>query len=184
LKLVHNLVKPQYFVPIHGEYRHLVKHKQLAIEMGLPEENTLVLENGQTLIVDSQELRRGESFETGRVLVDGKGVGDVGKMELRDRRHLANHGLVILMLAINQSTGEIVQGPEIFSKGFVPEDNQESNLLLEEAKQAVCDLLQEHSQEMLSDWEELRVEVRKTLRRCFNRQIARRPLILPLILQL
>jgi len=184
LKLVHSLVKPKYFVPVHGEYRHLVKHKQLAIEMGLPEENTLVLENGQKLTISIEGLTLGESFETGRVLVDGKGVGDVGKMELRDRRHLANHGLVILMLAINQSTGEIVQGPEIFSKGFVPEDNRESDILLAEAKLAVCNLLQEHSQEMLSDWEELRVEVRKTLRRCFNKRIARRPLILPVILQL
>ncbi len=184
LKLVHNLVKPKYFVPIHGEYRHLVKHRQLAIEMGLPQGNTLVLENGQKLTVSTAGLTVGESFETGRVLVDGKGIGDVGKMELRDRRHLANHGLVILMLAINQSTGEIVQGPEIFSKGFIPEDNLESDALLAEAKQAVCNLLQEHSQEMLSDWEELRVEVRKTLRRCFNKKIARRPLILPLILQL
>ena len=184
LKLVHSLVKPKYFVPVHGEYRHLVKHKQLAIEMGLPQKNTLVLENGQKLTVSIEGLTLGESFETGRVLVDGKGVGDVGKMELRDRRHLANHGLVILMLAINQSTGEIVQGPEIFSKGFVPEENRESDILLAEAKQAVCNLLQEHSQEMLSDWEELRVEVRKTLRRCFNKRIARRPLILPLILQL
>ena len=184
LKLVHSLVKPKFFVPIHGEYRHLVKHKQLAIEMGLPQENTLVLENGQKLTVNTEGLTLGERFETGRVLVDGKGVGDVGKMELRDRRHLANHGLVILMLAINQSTGEIVHGPEIFSKGFVPEESEESETLLAEAKQAVCDLLQEHSQEMLSDWEELRVEVRKTLRRCFNKKIARRPLILPLILQL
>ncbi len=184
LKLVHSLVKPKYFVPVHGEYRHLVKHSQLAVEMGLPQENTLVLENGQKLIVSAEGLTLGESFETGRVLVDGKGVGDVGKMELRDRRHLAHHGLVILMLAINQSTGEIVQGPEIFSKGFIPEDNRESAILLAEAKQAICNLLQEHSQEMLSDWEELRVEVRKTLRRCFNKRIARRPLILPLILQL
>lgn len=183
LKLVHNLVKPKYFVPVHGEYRHLVKHRQLAIEMGLPPENTLVLENGQKLTVSTKELTLGERFETGRVLVDGKGVGDVGKMELRDRRHLANHGLVILMLAINQSTGEIVHGPEIFSKGFVPENSAESDTLLTEAKQAVCALLQEHSQEMLSDWEELRVEVRKTLRRCFNKKIARRPLIFPLILQ-
>jgi len=184
LKLVHNLVKPKYFVPIHGEYRHLVKHQQLAIEMGLPRENTLVLENGHKLTISAEGLTLGERFETGRVLVDGKGVGDVGKMELRDRRHLANHGLVILMLAINQTTGEIVHGPEIFSKGFVPEDNEESDALLADAKQAVCNLLQEHSQAMLSDWEELRVEVRKTLRRCFNKQIARRPLILPVILEL
>ncbi len=184
LKLVHNLVKAKYFVPVHGEYRHLVKHQQLAIEMGLAAENTLILENGQRLSVGTKGLSLEEPFETGRVFVDGKGVGDVGKMEIRDRRHLANHGLVILMLAINQSSGEIVQGPEIFTKGFVPEENEESEALLAEAKQAVCNMLNEHSQEMLSDWEELRVEVRKTLRRCFNKGIARRPLILPLILEL
>ena len=88
------------------------------------------------------------------------------------------------MLAINQTTGAIVQGPDIFTKGFIPESTEESDLLLAEARQAVCDLLQEHSLEMLSDWEELRVEVRKVLRRCFNKRIARRPLILPLILEL
>ncbi len=184
LKLVHNLVRPKYFVPVHGEYRHLVKHRQLAIEMGLPAENTLVLENGQPLLITDNGLLREERVETGRVFVDGKGVGDVGKMELRDRRHLANHGLVILMLAINQSTGEIVQGPDIFTKGFVPEDAEESEALLEDAKQAVRDLLKEHSLDALSDWEELRVEVRKALRRCFNKRIARRPLILPVILEL
>ena len=184
LKLVHGLVRPKYFVPVHGEYRHLVKHAQLAVEMGLPQEHALVLENGQPLRIDAEGLQREQRVETGRVFVDGKGVGDVGRMELRDRRHLANHGLVILMLAINQSTGEIIQGPEIFSKGFVPEENEESDALLEEAKQAVRDLLKEHSLDALSDWEELRVEVRKALRRCFNKKIARRPLILPVILEL
>jgi ribonuclease J len=184
LKLVHGLVRPKYFVPVHGEYRHLVKHAQLAVEMGLAKEHALVLENGQPLRIDAEGVYREPRFESGRVFVDGKGVGDVGSMELRDRRHLANHGLVILMLAINQSTGEIVQGPEIFSKGFVPEDDPESAIMLEEAKQAVRDLLKEHSLNAISDWEELRVEVRKTLRRCFNKNIARRPLILPVILEL
>lgn len=184
LKLLHNLVKPKFFVPVHGEYRHLVKHRQLAIEMGLKAENSCVLENGRQLHIGPEALTLGDSFDNGRVFVDGKGVGDVGTMELRDRRHLANHGLVILMLAINQSTGEIVQGPDIFTKGFVPEENEESDALLAEARQAVCALLQEHSRDMLSDWEELRVEVRKVLRRCFNKRIARRPLILPLILEL
>jgi len=184
LKLLHSLVKPKFFVPVHGEYRHLVKHRQLAIEMGLKPENTCVLENGRQLNIGPKTLTFGENFDSGRVFVDGKGVGDVGTMEIRDRRHLAHHGLVILMLAINQSTGEIVQGPDIFTKGFVPEENEESDALLAEARQAVYDLLQEHSREMLSDWEELRVEVRKVLRRCFNKRIARRPLILPLILEL
>ncbi len=183
LKLVHNLVKPTYFVPVHGEYRHLVKHAQLAVELGLPKENAFILDNGKPLLIDSDGATLDEPVETGRVFVDGKGVGDVGTMELRDRRHLANHGLVILMLAVNQSTGEIVQGPELFTKGFV-EENEENDNLLEEAKQAVRDLLREHSLDAVSDWEELRVEVRKALRRCFNKKIARRPLILPVILEL
>lgn len=184
LKLLHSLVKPRYFVPVHGEYRHLVKHCQLAMEMGLPPERAQVLENGRRLCIDSDGMRIEGTFETGRVFVDGKGVGDVGFMELRDRRHLANHGLVILMLAINQSTGAIIQGPEIFTKGFIPEDAKDSETLLAEAKLLVCQLLEEHSLDMIGDWEELRVEVRKVLRRHFNRTIARRPLILPVILEL
>lgn len=182
LKLLQNLVKPRYFVPIHGEYRHLVKHRQLAIEMGIEPAATLVLENGQSLHVGPDLFQKGEPFESGRVFVDGKGVGDVGVMEIRDRRHLANHGLVILMMAINQATGMIVHGPEIFTKGFIPEEDEDSDQILAEARQVVCELMMEHSQEMLSDWEELRVEVRKVLRRFFNKRIARRPLILPLIL--
>jgi len=183
LKLVHNLVKPSYFVPIHGEFRHLVKHAQLAVELGLAKEHAIILDNGQPLRLTATGASREEPIETGRIFVDGKGVGDVGTMELRDRRHLANHGLVLLMLAINQSTGEIVQGPELFTKGFV-EENEESDTLLEEAKQAVRDLLSEHSLDAVSDWEELRVQVRKALRRCFNKRVARRPLILPVILEL
>ncbi len=184
LKLIHSLVKPRYFVPIHGEYRHLVKHTQLAVAMGLPRENTLVIENGQSLVVGPDYFAKGESFESGRVFVDGKGVGDVGSMELRDRRHLANHGMVIVMLAVNQSTGAIVHGPDIFTKGFIPEEAQESEVLLEDARLAVCNVLDEFSIEIISDWEELRVEVRKALRRLFNKRMARRPLILPVILEL
>lgn len=184
LKLVHNLVQPRYFVPIHGEYRHLVKHRQLAIELGMDPQQTVVLENGQSVSVCNEGLELGEKFEHGRVFVDGKGVGDVGNMELRDRRHLANHGLVIAMLAVNQSTGEVVYGPELFTRGFIPEDEKNGEQLLEEARQQLRNLLDEQSLEATADWEELRVNVRKTLRRLFNRSLARRPLILPLILEL
>jgi len=184
LKLVHNLVRPRYFVPIHGEYRHLVKHRQLALALGMDPQQTRVIENGQSLAVSAGGLELGEPFEHGRVFVDGKGVGDVGSMELRDRRHLANHGLVIAMMAINQSTGEVVYGPELFTRGFTPEDEQVGEELLEEARQQLRDLLTEQSLAAVTDWEELRVNVRKTLRRLFNRNLARRPLILPLVLEL
>jgi len=182
LKTVQSLVRPRYFVPVHGEYRHLVKHAQLAREMGLPAERAIVLSNGRPLVLSANGHHLEAPVETGRVFIDGKGVGDVGEMELRDRRHLSNHGLVIVFLAINQSSGAIVSGPEIVTRGFVPED--ESQALLGEARGLVAATLVEHSRAAVTDWEELRVEVRKTLRRFFNRTIDRRPLILPVIMEL
>ncbi len=182
LKLVLSLTRPRYFVPVHGEYRHLVKHAQLAQTMGIAAQNTLVLENGIPLALSRNGATVEERVETGRVFVDGKGVGDVGVMELRDRSHLAHHGLVVVLLALNQASGRILYGPELFTKGFVPEE--ESRLYLEEAAQAVSTMLAEHNLEVITDWEELRVEVRKTLRRFFNKTIQRRPLILPMILEL
>ena len=182
LKTVLNLVRPEYFVPVHGEYRHLVKHAQLARSLGWSEERALVISNGTPLTLSANGHRFEPKVETGRVFIDGKGVGDVGEMELRDRRHLANHGLVIVFLALSQGSGAIVSGPEIISRGFIPEDDSEK--LLQEAKRLICAMLEEHSREAISDWEELRVEVRKTLRRLFNKTIDRRPLILPIIMEL
>lgn len=182
LKLLQALTRPQYFVPVHGEYRHLVKHAELARSMGVLPEHAVVLENGEPLVVSANGLRREPRRPTGRVFVDGKGVGDVGLMELRDRSHLANHGLVVCLLVLGQSDGRILYGPELFTKGFVPEE--ESQELLARAAAAVRTMLEEHSLEALGDWEELRIEVRKTLRRFFNRQVDRRPLILPVILEL
>jgi ribonuclease J len=182
LKTVLNLVKPQYFVPVHGEYRHLVKHAQLARSMGWSEERAIVISNGTPLTLSANGHHIEPKAETGRVFIDGKGVGDVGEMELRDRRHLANHGLVIVFLALNQESGAIVSGPEIITRGFVPED--ESEELLHEARELVCKMLEDHSPTAMADWEELRVEVRKVLRRLFNKAMARRPLILPIIMEL
>jgi ribonuclease J len=182
LKTVLNLVRPEYFVPVHGEYRHLVKHAQLARSLGWSKERALVISNGTPLTLSANSHRFEPKVETGRVFIDGKGVGDVGEMELRDRRHLANHGLVIVFLALNQGSGAIVSGPEIITRGFIPEEDSEE--LLQEAKRQVCAMLEEHSREAISDWEELRVEVRKTLRRLFNKTIDRRPLILPIIMEL
>jgi len=182
LKLVHSLLLPRYFVPVHGEYRHLVKHARLAETMGVEEGNAVVLNNGEPLILSRNGLRREERVEAGRIFVDGKGVGDVGVMELRDRRHLAQHGLVMVLLAINRSSGALLHGPELFSRGFVPEE--EGQEILDEAAVALHEMLAEQSLSLLTDSEELRVEVRKTLRRFFNRRLERRPLILPMILEL
>jgi ribonuclease J len=182
LKTVLNLVNPKYFVPVHGEYRHLVKHAQLAKSMGWQADRAIVLSNGMPLVISENGHHIEPKVETGRVFIDGKGVGDVGEMELRDRRHLANHGLVIVFLALNQSSGAIISGPEIITRGFVPEE--ESEELLNEARELVCQMLEEHSPAAMADWEELRVEVRKILRRLFNKTMARRPLILPVIMEL
>ncbi|MHB8708296.1 MAG: ribonuclease J, partial [Desulfuromonadales bacterium] len=182
LKTVHSLVKPHYFVPVHGEYRHLAHHARLARDMGMPAERVLVIENGQPLVLSPNGHRLEARVETGRVFVDGKGVGDIGEMELRDRRHLANHGLVLVFMALNQTTGEIVTGPEIVTRGFVLE--MDGQPLLDEALNLVRDTLSDHSREAVAGWEELRVEVRKTLHRFFNRTMDRRPLIIPFIMEL
>ncbi len=182
LKTVHSLVKPHYFVPVHGEYRHLTRHARLARDMGMSPERVLVIENGQPLVLSANGHRLETRIETGRVFIDGKGVGDIGEMELRDRRHLANHGLVLVFMALNQSTGEIVTGPEIVTRGFVLE--MDGKPLLDEALGLVRGTLAEHSREAVAGWEELRVEVRKTLHRFFNRTMDRRPLIIPFIMEM
>jgi len=182
LRTVLELTRPNNFVPVHGEYRHLVKHAQLAHATGLSQDQTAVLENGQPLVVSSRGNVPGERFESGRIFVDGKGVGDVGFMELRDRSHLSNHGMVVVLLAINRSTGKIIYGPELMTRGVLMEEEHQD--FLDQARQTIIDMLAEHKPEALADWEELRVEVRKTLRRFFNRSIERRPMILPVILEL
>ena len=180
LKMVVSLVRPRYFVPIHGEYRHLVKHAALAHSMGIAKECVTVLENGYPLIVSAEGMMRESRLETGRVLVDGRGVGDVGYMELRDRRHVANHGLVVALLTVSSSNGSILYGPELLSRGFVAEDETD---ILDEARQQLCATLAEVAAETACERETLEVEVRKCLRRFFNRTIERRPLILPIILE-
>ena len=182
LKLVLGLVRPHFFVPVHGEYRHLVRHARLARQTGVAAERVFVLENGDPLVLSPNGHRREPKVECGRVFVDGKGVGDVGAMELRDRRHLANHGMVVVLLALNQKDGRLVYGPELLTRGFVPEE--ESRDYLDQARRVVAEMLTEHSLAALTDREELRLEVRKTLRRFFNRTIERRPLILPVIMEL
>lgn len=180
LKMVLSLVRPDYFVPIHGEYRHLVKHAELARGMGVAGECIEVLEDGYPLCVSADGLVREPRLETGRVLVDGRGVGDVGHMELRDRRHVANHGLVVVMLTVSTSDGSILYGPELLTRGFVAEEETD---LLDAARSQLCETLEEIAPETSGERETLEVEVRKCLRRFFNRSVERRPLILPIILE-
>jgi ribonuclease J len=181
LKLVLNLVRPRDFVPVHGEYRHLVSHLRLAAEVGIPRERCHLLEDGDVLEVDAGGARRGERVTAGRVFVDGKGVGDVEDVVLRDRRHLSEDGLVLAVLAIHQQSGEIVAGPDLVSRGVVAEEA--SPEVLDRARGAVIDALAAINPESRTDPAEVKEEVRRALRRYFKR-FDRRPVILPFVMEM
>ena len=182
LKLLLNIVKPSFFLPVHGEYRHLVKHLQLAQNVGIPAERCILAVNGDIVaFADGCGEIAGE-VESGRVFVDGKGIGDVGEVVLKDRKHLSKDGMVVVIIAINQTTGEIIYGPDIVTRGFVFED--ESQEYLDETKKVVLDTLATVNTEVMADWSEVKQEVRRILRRFFNKTIERRPVILPVILEM
>jgi ribonuclease J len=180
LKLMLNLVHPRYLIPVHGEYRHLVKHIQLGIETGMDRERCLLLENGKTLCFQGEKAGFEESVPTGRVLVDGKGVGDVGELVLRDRRRLSGDGVVISLIAVDEKTGEIIYGPDFISRGFVFEDRESS--ILEEAKCIVLEVFDEIEKPVQIDWAEVTPDIKRRLKRFFYKIIERRPLILPIII--
>ena len=180
LKLMLQLTRPRYFVPVHGEYRHLIRHAALAAEMGFTD--TFVLEDGNVLEIDGAGARQAESVTSGRVFVDGKGVGDVGDVVLRDRRHLSDGGLVLAILAVNQHSGEIISGPDLMSRGFVFEDD--SQAYFDRAKEAVLEALAALAPESRTVPAEVKEEMRKTLRRYFKKTLERRPVILPVVMEL
>jgi ribonuclease J len=180
LKLMLHLTRPKYFIPIHGEYRHLVKHLELAAKVGLPWENLILAENGQVIRFDASGGRIATQIEVGRVFVDGRGVGDVDHLILRDRRHLSNEGLVVVLVVLNNQTGDLLSGPEIISKGFISEE--EYPQMLQEAKDRVQEILVLRQTEDKKNWPEIQEEIRKTLQRFFVRSLERRPMVLPLII--
>jgi len=180
LKLMLNLVKPRFFIPIHGEYRHLVKHAQLALETGMDKDRVIIAEDGDIISFENQELRMKGHVHTGRIFVDGKGVGDVEEMVLRDRRRLSRHGMVVVLLALGKDTAETVYGPEIISKGFVFED--ETGSILEDAKCIVLEVLDELDPSSPIEWTGVEMDIRRRLKRFFQSVIERRPLIIPVII--
>lgn len=182
LQLMLQLTRPRYFVPVHGEYRHLVRHAALAAGMGIAPSDCFLLEDGDVLEIDAAGARRGEPVPSGRVFVDGKGVGDVGDVVLRDRRHLSDGGLVLAILAVNQHSGEIISGPDLISRGFVFEED--SQPYFERAKEAVLEALAALAPESRTVPAEVKEEMRKTLRRYFKKTLERRPVILPVVMEL
>ena len=175
---MHALTKPQFFVPVHGEYRHLYHHARLARLMGMKEENVLIPEIGGIIEVRADSIRRGGSVPSGEVLIDGLGIGDVGESVLRDRKHLSEDGMLIVVLGFDRETGELVSGPDIISRGFVyAKENEE---LLDGAKEAVLRLLEKRMYEFNST-SALKEAVRETLKRYIYDTIRRDPMILTII---
>ena len=181
LKLMINLTRPKYFIPIHGEYRHLVLHSRLAEQVGIAKENILLAENGQIIEFDENGGRVQDRIITGRVLIDGKGVGDVGRSVLKERRDLSEDGLVIVNMAFDEETGIIIFGPEIVSRGFVFET--ETGHLLEDAKCVILEIVEEIGPEVPDRADKIRSQISKALRKYFFFTIKRRPVILPFILE-
>lgn len=181
LKTMLSLVRPRYLVPVHGEYRHLIKHARLGVEMGMAPEQTLVVEDGAVLVCEGGKVSVQGQVETGRIMVDGKGVGDVAEMVLRDRRRLSGHGMVIVLLAIDAQTGEPVYGPDILSRGFVLED--QGGYILQEARELVRTVTDELAASAPPvNWSDVEEEIERRLRRFFYKSIERNPLVLPLII--
>jgi len=181
LKIMLQLTRPRYFVPIHGEYRHLVRHRRLAQEVGLPEENCFILEDGDVLELTARGAQKIKPVQAGKVFVDGKGIGDVGDVVIRDRRHLSEDGMVLAVMTIHQQTGELVAGPELISRGFMGDEFSEE--ILQQARKVILETLNGMNRETRTDPGELKEEVRKSLRRYFRKRLERRPVVLPYIIE-
>jgi ribonuclease J len=177
-----NLVRPAWFLPVHGEYRHLVQHARLAEKVGIPRERCIIMTNGDVVAFAAGEACVIDKVEHGRVFVDGKGIGDVGEIVLKDRKHLSEDGMVVVIIGIDQETGRIIYGPDIVSRGVVFEDD--SREFLEQARRVVMDCLEQLSIEALGEWTEVKQEVRTVLKRFFKKTIERRPVILPVIMEM
>lgn len=181
LKLMHNLVRPKFFMPVHGEYHHLVKHAKLARDLGMPKENIFIGENGQILEITKEKGALTGKVTAGRVLVDGLGVGDVGNIVLRDRRQLSQDGILIIVLTMNKQTGEVLSGPDIVSRGFVYV--RESEALMDEARERVEQALERCQDSNITEWAAIKSNVRDALGRYLFEKTRRRPMILPIIME-
>ena len=179
LKLMLSLVKPKYFIPVHGEYKHLQKHKNLALSLGIPEKNIIIADIGNVIESDGVEMKITGNVPSGRVLVDGLGVGDVGAIVLRDRKHLSEDGLIIAVATIDSATGEILAGPDIVSRGFVYV--RESEELIDEAQKVLYDTLQSCLTRNMREWGALKNKMKDALSEFIYQKTKRSPMILPII---
>ena len=180
IKMMHSLTKPKFFMPIHGEYRHLMQHKELAQFMGMSADHIFVCEIGQVLELDGESCRRAGSVPSGRVLIDGYGVGDVGNIVLRDRRHLAQDGLIVVVATVDVDSCEIISGPDIISRGFVYV--RESEELMDEVRAIARNVLEETLEAGVTEWNQIKSNVKDDLSKYLYSKTKRKPMILPVIM--
>ena len=181
-KLMLALTRPKYFIPVHGEYRQLQAHADTAVQMGVEKENIFALTNGRILELNTNSAKMGGTVPFGRILVDGLGVGDVGNIVLRDRQHLSQDGLIIIVLTMDSSTGEVVSGPDVISRGFVYV--RESENLMEEIKKIVRDEIRKCEEKRIKDWSTIKSNLRDSLRDYVYVKTKRNPMILPIIMEI
>lgn len=181
LKLMMSLVKPKYFIPVHGEQKHLYKHSVLASTMGIPDENIIISHNGNVIEISEKGIKTKDTVQAGRVLVDGLGVGDVGSIVLRDRKHLAQDGIIVVTVAIDGVTREVVSGPDVISRGFV--FVKESEELMSNIDRLVCDILEDCYIRNIRDFNGIKTKIKDGVAKFLYTKTHRSPMILPVILE-
>ena len=175
------LVRPQYFIPVHGEYRQLMAHRDTAIEMGMKRDNIFITGNGRVLELNEKEGRFIGTVPSGRVMVDGLGVGDVGSIVLRDRQHLSQDGLIVIVMTMDNQTGEIVSGPDVISRGFVYV--RESENLMEDVKYFIREEIRKLENNHIKDWSTIKSTLKDELRDYIFSKTKRNPMILPILME-
>ena len=181
-KLIFALTKPKYFIPVHGEYRHLIAHSETAKMMGVDKDNIFMLENGKVLELNKDQAGFTETVPAGRILVDGLGVGDVGNVVLRDRQHLSQDGLIVIVLTMDSSTGEVVAGPDVISRGFVYV--KESENVMDEVKMVVRHEVRKCEEKGIRDWSTIKNSLKENLRDYIFGKTKRNPMIIPIIMEI
>lgn len=181
LKLIHTLVSPKYFIPVHGEYRHLQKHAELAMELGMPRKNIQIASIGEVVEFTHDSCKLVGNVPSGQVLVDGLGVGDVGNIVLRDRKHLSQDGLLIVVMTLEKASGMVISGPDIISRGFVYV--REAENLMDEAKMVVRKAVERCEQKRIMEWSQIKTTVKDDLRDFVWQKTKRSPMILPIIME-
>ena len=182
LKLMHSLVKPRFFIPVHGEYRHLKQHAELACKLGMQQRNCYIGENGDIIEITRNYIKKTGTVTSGQVFVDGLGVGDVGHIVLRDRKHLSQDGILTIVVTIEKETGTVIAGPDIISRGFVYV--RESEGLMDQAREIVKEVLKDCEEKNITDWATLKSNMRDELREFLYEKTKRKPMILPIIMEI